>query len=133
MTTTRQRESPQYVAESSERTDIRAGAPLPLGTQEVGGGVNIALFSRHASRVRLELFEYPEDAKPARIIDLDSARHRTGDIWHVWVQGIGPDQRYATGDAARVDDLQAYRLQRRSSAILLRRRCRLCSARGMTL
>ena len=46
----------------------------PLGTQETGGGVNFSIFSRYASRVRLELFDHPEDAVPCRIIDLDSAR-----------------------------------------------------------
>ena len=35
------------------------------------GGVNFAIFSRNASRVRLELFDHPEDATPARVIDLD--------------------------------------------------------------
>ena len=49
----------------------------------------------HATRVRLELFDHPEDAAPARAIDLDSARNRTGDVWHVWVKGIGPGQLYA--------------------------------------
>jgi pullulanase/glycogen debranching enzyme len=28
-------------------------------------------------------------------MDLDSARNRTGDVWHVWVQGIGSGQLYA--------------------------------------
>ena len=42
----------------------------------------------HASRVRLELFDHPEDATAARVIDLDPARNRTGDVWHVWVEGI---------------------------------------------
>ena len=75
--------------------DFRVGSPLPLGTQETGRGVNFALFSRHASRVRLELFDHPEDAAPARVIDLDSVRNRTGDVWHVWVAGIGSGQLYA--------------------------------------
>jgi isoamylase len=73
-----------------------------LGTLEREGGVNFAIFSRYASRVRLELFDHPEDAAPAQAIDLDSARHRTGDVWHVWV-------------------LKAYSLQARSSAILVAR------------
>jgi isoamylase len=90
-----QRESRDCIAETSERADVRAGSPLPLGTQESGGGVNFAIFSRYASRVRLELFDHPEDAAPARAIDLDSARNRTGDVWHVWVTGIGPGQLYA--------------------------------------
>jgi isoamylase len=89
------RELPDYVSEISERADVQTGSPLPLGTQERGGGANFAIFSRYASRVRLELFGHPEDAVPARVIDLDSARNRTGDVWHVWVEGIGPGQLYA--------------------------------------
>jgi isoamylase len=95
ITATPQRELHEYISEISERTDVRAGSALPLGTQERAGGVNFALFSRHASRVRLELFDHPEDAVPARGIDLDSTRHRTGDVWHVWVAGINPGQLYA--------------------------------------
>jgi hypothetical protein len=86
------RELHDYVAALSESADVRAGSPLPLGTQETAGGVNFALFSRHASRVQLELFAHPEDAVPARVIELDAARHRTGDVWHVWVKGIGTGQ-----------------------------------------
>src|ERR1035441_748306 len=95
MMKTPQRELHDYILEISEHADVRAGSPLPLGTQETGLGVNFSVFSRHASRVRLELFDHPEDARPARVIDLDSVRNRTGDVWHVWVAGIGPDQLYA--------------------------------------
>ena len=84
-----------YVAEVSERTDVRVGAPLPLGTYALGEGVNFAFFSRHASRVRLEFFDHPEDATAARVIDLDPARNRTGDVWHVWIEGIRDGQLYA--------------------------------------
>ncbi len=92
---TAQRKLQDYISEVSEQTGVRTGSPLPLGTQEKGQGVNFALFSRHASRVRLELFDRPEDESPTRVIDLDSARNRTGDVWHVWVAGIGPGQLYA--------------------------------------
>jgi glycogen operon protein len=91
---TPQRELHDYISEVSERADVRAGCPLPLGTHERKGGVNFAIFSRDASRVRLELFDHPEDAGAARVIDLDSAHNRTGDVWHVWVGGIGPGQLY---------------------------------------
>jgi isoamylase len=89
------RELHDYLSEVSEHADIRAGSPLPLGPQRRGAGVNFAIFSRDASRVRLELFDHPEDALPARVIDLDPDRNRTGDVWHVWVEGIGPGQLYA--------------------------------------
>ena len=84
-----------YVEEVSEHTEVRRGVPLPLGAHESEGGVNFAFFSRHASRVRLELFDHPEDATAARVIDLDPARNRTGDMWHVWVAGIRSRQLYA--------------------------------------
>jgi len=84
-----------YMTKVCERAEVRRGAPLPLGTHEAEGGINFALFSRHASRVRLELFEQAGDAAPARSIDLDPASNRTGDVWHVWVQGIQTGQLYA--------------------------------------
>jgi glycogen operon protein len=90
-----QRELHDYISEISEHADVRAGFPLPMGTHDTGGGVNFAIFSRNASRVRLELFDHPADAVPAQVIDLDSACHRTGDVWHVWVKGIQPGQLYA--------------------------------------
>ena len=67
-----------YSADVSEHTEVRRGVPLPLWTSESGGGVNFAMFSRHASRVRLELFDQHADATPARVVDFDSARNRTG-------------------------------------------------------
>src|SRR6187551_1577013 len=84
-----------YEREVCERTDVRVGRPLPMGTYARGTGTNFSLFSRHASRVRLELFDHPEDAAAARVIDLDVSSNRTGDMWHVWVEGIGPGQLYA--------------------------------------
>ena len=74
--------------------EVRAGSPLPFGTHQHGEGVNFALFSRHATRVVLELYDSPDASSPARVIDLDPTHHRTGDIWHVWIQGIAPGQLY---------------------------------------
>ena len=67
---------------------IRSGMPFPLGARARGNGVNFAIFSRHATGVRLDFFDHPEDSVPARSILLDSARNKTGDIWHVWLEGI---------------------------------------------
>jgi glycogen operon protein len=95
MTKTPQLNLPDYISKISEHADVRAGSPMPLGAHENGGGVNFAIFSRYASRVRLEFFNHPEDAAPARAIDLDSARNRTGDVWHIWIKGIASGQFYA--------------------------------------
>ena len=68
---------------------------MPLGAYEFDRGVNFALFSRDATRVRLEFFAAAEDSHPSRVIDLDPTCNRTGDIWHVWIAGIEPGQLYA--------------------------------------
>jgi glycogen operon protein len=68
--------------------------PLPLGTRAILDGVNFALFSRHARRVRLELFADASDPTPTRSIDFDPLQNRTGDVWHIWIQGITPGQLY---------------------------------------
>jgi isoamylase len=93
--TTSERPLHEYVRAVCERTAVRVGVPLPLGVYANGEGVNFAFFSRHASRIRLELFDHPDDATAAKVIDLDPARNRTGDVWHVWVNGIRPGQLYA--------------------------------------
>jgi glycogen operon protein len=85
----------EYAAAVCERSAVRKGVALPMGAREHGGGANFAVFSRHASRVRLELFDRPGDAVPARVVELDPVRNRTGDVWHVWVEGIRPGQLYA--------------------------------------
>jgi glycogen operon protein len=79
---------------SCEVQAVRSGTPLPLGAHARGNGVNFALFSRHATGVRLDLFDGSRDTAPARTIILDSQRNKTGDIWHVWLEGIGPGQLY---------------------------------------
>ena len=78
----------------SENSEVQAGNPLPWGAHQHGDGANFVLFSRHATRVRLEFYQNPEDSVPTRIIDLDPVRHRTGDVWHVWVRGVPPGQLY---------------------------------------
>ena len=83
-----------YLHGVCELGEVRVGVPLPLGAHQRGDGVNFALFSRHAALVRLELFDRSEDSTPARSIVLDPTHHRTGDVWHVWVEGIRPGQLY---------------------------------------
>ncbi len=84
-----------YRHKVSQQNDARIGEPLPLGTCACGTGVNFALFSQYATHIRLELFDHHEDAKAARVIDLDPILNRTGDVWHVWIEGIQPGQLYA--------------------------------------
>ena len=79
----------------SESGDVQAGSAQPWGARSRGEGVNFSIFSRHATRIQLEFYDGPADAKPSRVIQLDPVRNRTGDVWHAWVRGITSGQLYA--------------------------------------
>jgi isoamylase len=90
-----QRSPAGHAKQAAPPGEVREGRPTPLGAHRFSDGVNFTLFSRHATRVRLEFYDAPEDGTPSRSIDLEAPRHRTGDIWHVWVQGVPAGQLYA--------------------------------------
>jgi len=67
------------------------GTTQPLGTTWDGEGVNVALFSDHATAVDLCLFDAPEDAKESQRIPLTE---RTNRIWHAYLPDLRPGQLY---------------------------------------
>jgi len=71
------------------------GYPLPLGVHLHDDGAQFAIFSRGATAVSLLLFEDLCDALPYQTMILDPMYNRTGDIWHIWVEGITAGQLYA--------------------------------------
>ena len=73
---------------------VRPGHPRPFGAEPLDGGVNFAVFSRNALAMTLCLYENPEDGRAFREIRLDPHQNRTGDIWHVFVEGLGPGALY---------------------------------------
>ena len=73
---------------------VSRGRPKPLGATPDGSGTQFAVFSRHATLVSLLLFEHEDDLSPCAEVVFDPARHRTGDIWHLYLEGIGPGQLY---------------------------------------
>ena len=67
---------------------LAAGRPEPLGAHVEQGGVNFTLFSAHAERVELCLFD--EEGNEQRY-DLPA---RSGDVWHGFLPGAAPGLRY---------------------------------------
>ena len=67
---------------------MTAGDPEPLGASYDGKGVNFTLFSQHAERVELCLFD--EQGAEQRL----ELPGRSGDIWHGYVPALKPGQRY---------------------------------------
>jgi glycogen operon protein len=72
---------------------IERGSPSPLGSSVQRDGVNFAIFSRHADSMSLVLFDAARP-EPEAEIPLDRRFHRTGDIWHVLVGGLGAGAEY---------------------------------------
>ncbi len=70
------------------------GMSSPLGSTVRDGGVNFSIFSRAASAVELLLFDREDDARPIRVIAIDSFTNRTYHYWHVFVPGVQPGQIY---------------------------------------
>ncbi len=67
---------------------------MPFGATLTGRGTQFAVFSRNATAVSLLLFSDPEDATPVAEIALDPKLNKTGDVWHVEVEGAGPGTYY---------------------------------------
>ncbi|MCI0515638.1 glycogen debranching enzyme, partial [candidate division KSB1 bacterium] len=69
---------------------VRPGRPLPLGAYIDGHLARFAVFSRHATKIWLLFFEDPQATTPVHRIALEPLLHRTGDIWHVEIEGLRP-------------------------------------------
>ena len=67
------------------------GRPYPLGATWDGSGVNFAVFSAHASRVELCLFDSIEATTESTCIPLDE---QTDLVWHCYLPDVGPGQLY---------------------------------------
>ncbi|MGH8686295.1 MAG: glycogen debranching protein GlgX, partial [Burkholderiales bacterium] len=66
------------------------GAPAPLGATWDGEGVNFALFSEHAERVELCLFDEGGRRERQRI----EVRERTDNVWHCYLPEARPSLPY---------------------------------------
>lgn len=65
-----------------------------LGAEPGPQGTTFRVFSKHATRVDLLLFDRADDALPARTIVLDPRQHRLYHYWAVTVPGVTAGQLY---------------------------------------
>ena len=84
------------------------GSRYPTGATLKPEGVNFSVFSRHATRMELLLYEHADSATPFQTITLEPEVNRTFFVWHVFVEGLragvhytwradGPTDTAATG------------------------------------
>ncbi|MET9903324.1 glycogen debranching protein GlgX [Streptomyces sp. NPDC006446] len=64
------------------------GRPFPLGATYDGEGTNFALFTEVAERVDLVLIDALGDVRTVPLTEVD------GFVWHCYLPGVGPGQRY---------------------------------------
>ena len=72
---------------------VRRGHPLPYGASARRDGVNFSVFSRYATEVSLVLFA-PGESEPVLELPLDQRYNKTGEVWHVFVEGLDPGVEY---------------------------------------
>ena len=70
---------------------ILPGDPYPLGATWDGEGVNFAIFSEHAEKVELCLFESPSGKEESERMTLPEVRDF---VWHGYLPGLAPGQLY---------------------------------------
>jgi len=75
--------------------EIQEGARYPGGATLVPEGVNFSIFSRHARRVELLLFERADSPWSFQVIPLEARYHRTFFFWHVLVLALPAGSHYA--------------------------------------
>ncbi len=82
--------TPQRPAPSQEQPALRPrpGVAYPLGAHWDHRGTNFALYSENAEAVDLCLVD--ADGRETRV----PLRSQTAFVWHGWLEGIGPGQRY---------------------------------------
>jgi len=73
---------------------LQFSQPLPYGAILRDGGVQFVVYSRSATALRILLYDSVAAVEPAEVIDLDPANDRWGDIWSVFVPGLGAGQLY---------------------------------------
>ena len=71
-------------------TKVWPGRPYPLGATWDGKGVNFALFSAHAEKVELCLFDRTGSREETRI----ALPEYTDEVWHVYLPDARPDLLY---------------------------------------
>ena len=68
--------------------EVWPGRPFPLGPTWDAEGTNFSLFSEHAQRVELCLFDAQATEECIEVVE------RTAHNWHCYLPGVGPGQRY---------------------------------------
>ena len=65
-----------------------------FGVRLESGGAWFSVMSRSAVAMRILFYDRPSDAQPSSIVNFDPQSDRWGDVWSLFVPGIGPGALY---------------------------------------
>ncbi|WP_262927437.1 glycogen debranching protein GlgX [Phytohalomonas tamaricis] len=88
--TKRQSKMADHPPKFQQQSRVREGLPYPLGANWDGLGVNFALFSAHATKVELCLFDETGEIELERI----ELPEYTDEVWHGYLPDARPGQLY---------------------------------------
>ncbi len=88
---------------SADEAAVWPGDSYPLGASYDGAGTNFALFSELAESVELCLFDDEGEESRVRVREVD------GFVWHCYLPGVGPGQRYGYRVHGSYDPASGYR------------------------
>jgi isoamylase/glycogen operon protein len=81
--------------QASHDFHISPGIPYPFGVTSFEKGTNFAIEAKNVKKLSLCLFEENQQDKPFKEIELDPLIHKTGEVWHICIEGISPNFLYA--------------------------------------
>jgi isoamylase len=79
---------------NNNKLAVWTGRPYPLGATWDGEGVNFAIFSEHAEKVELCLFDSKGKSRGKREIARAQLKERTHRVWHCYLPEVRPGQLY---------------------------------------
>lgn len=88
---------------------IHNGTPHEYGASLKKGGVNFSIFSRNGSSVSIHFFSKEKDDKPFFSYTFDPKINKTGDVWHVFIEGLKANALYLYTVEGPFDPEQGHR------------------------
>ena len=73
---------------------VKVGSAWPLGSSLTPTGANFSIAAPYASSVELLIFKNEHDEKPQELFSLDSKKNRSGNYWHIEIEGLSEGSLY---------------------------------------
>lgn len=87
-----------------------SGMPYPFGAHPSSNGINFAIYAKNAEKVILCFFDENRPSAPFKEIELDPQKNKSGEVWHILIQGLPDYVLYAYRVFPKDKDAKSYLL-----------------------